>query len=526
MSEPIVPTSTPSASGDPHSAGQGGGPIEQPTLGLPVVGAPAAQPLPPTFAPPGGASHGHYGSPAPDAAPNPYAVRPPQGAPGASGPGRTAPYPATYPAPSFAAASAAGSGAPAADQTGTSSLWQELPTGGPGGAHAARTAGRRRGPGWPGVAVAAVVAAVVASLATAGLTGAFSPDDGGSGTYSALGREQISIPVAGSTADNPDWQVVAAAVRDSVVAITVRTSQGEGEGSGVIISADGEILTNHHVVSGGDTGSITVALADGRLYDAKIVGTDPTTDIAVLRLVDPPDDLAVATLGDSDDALVGAAVMAVGNPLGLDTTVTTGIISAVDRPVSTQEQTSGSLVVTNAIQVDAAINPGNSGGPLFNSSGEVIGITSSIATLSSGSTSGSIGLGFAIPINQATLIADQLIESGTAEHAYLGVSLSDGTATADGTTRQGALVETVSAGTPAEDAGIQEGDVIVGIDGKAVAGAESLTGYVRQYASGVEVTLTVVRDGRAMDVTAVLATKPVEDTTSGQGNAPQDPFGR
>jgi len=360
------------------------------------------------------------------------------------------------------------------------------------------------------VAAAAVAAGLVASLATAGLTGAFSPDQNGSGTFSNLGREEISIPVSGSTADNPDWQVVAAAVRDSVVAITVKTTagEGEGEGSGVVISESGQILTNHHVVSGGESGSITVSLADGRIYDAKIVGTDQTTDIAVIQVVDPPDDLAVATLGNSDEAVVGASVMAVGNPLGLDTTVTTGIISALDRPVSTQEQGSGSLVVTNAIQVDAAINPGNSGGPLFNSSGEVIGITSSIATLSSGGASGSIGLGFAIPVNQAQLIAEQLIENGVAEHAYLGVSLSDGTATADGTTRSGAVVETVSSGTPAERAAIRRGDVIVGIDGKAVAGAESLTGYVRQYASGAEVTLTVVRDGKATDITVTLATKP------------------
>ena len=507
MSDTIVPT--PPASGDsPDPRTEGARPDE--TLSMPVAAphagrAPDAPVTPPTFAPPTFAPPA-FASPAgtrrdPYAAPSanqgPYSIHQ---APQHSQP-QASPYgaqPAGGPAYGVPATAHSAFGAPVAQASGSQPPAQP-PT--------ARA--RRRGPGWPGVAAAAVAAGLVASLATAGLTGAFSPDQDGSGTYSNLGREEISIPVSGSTADNPDWQVVAAAVRDSVVAITVKSTAGEGEGSGVVISESGQILTNHHVVSGGQSGTITVSLADGRIYDAKIVGSDQTTDIAVLQLVDPPDDLAVATLGDSDEAVVGAAVMAVGNPLGLDTTVTTGIVSAIDRPVSTQEQGSNSLVVTNAIQVDAAINPGNSGGPLFNSSGEVIGITSSIATLSSGSASGSIGLGFAIPVNQAKLIADQLIENGVAEHAYLGVALSDGTASANGTTRSGAVVETVSAGTPAEAAGIRQGDVIVGIDGKAVAGAEALTGYVRQHASGDEVVLTVVRDGKATDITVTLATKPV-----------------
>jgi putative serine protease PepD len=360
------------------------------------------------------------------------------------------------------------------------------------------------------VGAAALAAALAASLATAGLTGAFSSGSS-SAVFDALGSQQVSIPVSGSTADNPDWQVVAAAVRESVVAITVSAGSGGAEGSGVVYDDAGLVITNAHVVSSAVGGAtITVALADGRLYAAELVGTDPTTDIAVLRLLDPPADLTAATLGDSSAAVVGAAVMAVGNPLGLDSTVTTGIISALDRPVSTREQGSGSAVVTNAIQVDAAVNPGNSGGPLFSSTGEVLGITSSIATLSSasGGSSGSIGLGFAIPVNQVRLVADQLIATGTVEHAFLGVTLVDGTGTADGTTRRGAVVRTVSAGTPAAGAGLRAGDVVVGIDGKAVGSAESLTGYVRQHASGDTVVLTIVRDQRAMDVSASLATSP------------------
>lgn len=371
---------------------------------------------------------------------------------------------------------------------------------------------RRKRPGWVGVGAAALAAATAASLGTAALVGAF--DSGptpGSALYESLGAQQVTVPVSGSTADNPDWQLVTAAVRESVVAITVQTPRGSGEGSGVIIGKEGIVLTNEHVVSGGQNGTITVSLADGRLYEARIVGADATTDIAVLRLVDPPSDLAVATLGDSDDVVVGAAVLAVGNPLGLDATATTGIVSAVDRPVTTQESGTGSAVVTNAIQVDAAINPGNSGGPLFDSAGEVIGITSSIATMSSAAGSaGSIGLGFAIGINQAMLIADQILANGTAEHAFLGVTLSDGTATAAGTTRRGAVVQQVTAATPAEQAGLRTGDVVVGMDGRAISGAESLTGFVRQHAGGDEVVLTVVRDGEAFDLAVTLATRPVE----------------
>jgi putative serine protease PepD len=441
---------------------------------------------------------------------------PPQHYPAAAQPGASAGVtpdhpsagaaPRPYPTPTPYAS-------PTSPRDGGNSAWTGGGTSTPGGGRG------RRGPGWPGVVGVAAAAALVASLATAGLTGAFSGAGEGGSVLAGLGQQQVTIPVSGSTADNPDWQVVAAAVREGVVAITVRTSSAEGEGSGVVISNDGEILTNDHVVSSATSGgALTVALADGRIYDATIVGTDPTTDIAVIRLVDPPKDLQVATLGDSGEAVVGAAVMAVGNPLGLDSTVTTGIISAVDRPVTTQERSTGSTVVTNAIQVDAAINPGNSGGPLFNSQGEVIGITSSIATLSSSSSaqSGSIGLGFAIPINQAKSVADQLIANGTAAHAFLGVSLSDGTGTAGGTTRQGAVVQSVSSGTPAEAAGLRTGDVIVGIDDRAVAGAESLTGFVRQYAAGDEVTLAVIRDGKALAVTATLAAKSDDAPASGQ----------
>ena len=377
------------------------------------------------------------------------------------------------------------------------------PSYGPGGGPEPQ---RSRRPTWAGVTAVAAAAALAASVATAGLTGAFADTEATAPSFDALGRQTINIPVSDGEADKADWRLVAAAVRESVVAITVTTRTGSGEGSGVIIDSGGLVLTNDHVVSNGGSGSITVSLADGRLYEATLLGTDPTTDIAVISLVDAPGDLVAAELGDSESVDVGQAVMAVGNPLGLDTTVTTGIVSAVDRPVSTWDAGSGAAVVTNAIQIDAAVNPGNSGGPLFDAAGRVIGITSSIATVS-GSTSGSIGLGFAIPVNQVQLVADQLVSTGTVEHAFLGVSLADGTATAAGTTRRGAVIRSVTSGTPAAT-DLQPGDVVVGIDGSAVGGAESLTGYVRQHAGGDEVVLTIVRSGAVLDVTLTLATAP------------------
>ncbi|MEV7973607.1 trypsin-like peptidase domain-containing protein [Cellulomonas sp. NPDC089187] len=377
----------------------------------------------------------------------------------------------------------------------------------------------------PMVAVA-VAAAVLASGGTAVLVTAL--DDGGSSgsaNIATLGQSNAAgVPVSGSTVENPDWQAVASAVKNSVVAIQVVTNAGEAEGSGVIADADGNIITNNHVVSGAQDDQVQVTLSDGRIYTADVVGTDSTTDLAVIRLQDPPEDLSPAAMAE-DSPTVGDPVMAVGNPLGLANTVTTGIVSALDRPVSTTETGSSETVVTNAIQIDAAVNPGNSGGPLFNAQGQVIGITSSIATTSS--ASGSIGLGFAIPISLAQMVAGQLVQDGVAEHAYLGVGLTNGTATADGVTRAGAQVQSVSGGSPASAAGLQNGDVIVAIDDKVVAGAESLTGYVRTHSSGDEVTLTVVRNGQSMSVDVTLAVREEEGTAgSGSGGSGQGGSGQ
>ncbi|MFD6444409.1 trypsin-like peptidase domain-containing protein [Promicromonospora sp. NPDC060204] len=389
---------------------------------------------------------------------------------------------------------------------------------------------RPRNRTWVPVVAAAAAAAVLASAGTAGLITLTDGADNATSLADVGQTNNQTVPVKSSTVENPDWTAVTSAVQDSVVSIQVESQAGGAEGSGVVLDSQGRVLTNNHVVSGAQT--VQVTLSDGSVYDAKIVGTDPTTDLAVVQLTDPPSDLKPAKFGNSDDVVVGEPVMALGNPLGLANTATTGIVSALDRPVTASAEDGSDQVVTNAIQIDAAVNPGNSGGPLFNASGEVIGITSSIATLSSGgggtsSSSGSIGLGFAIPGNLATQIGDQLKENGKAEHAFLGVSMSDATATADGVTRRGAGVEDVVADSPAGKAGIQQGDVIVAIDGDAVNGPESLTAFVREKAAGDKSVLTIVRDGKTEEVTVTLAVKEETDTSSGsQDQNQQDQQGQ
>jgi putative serine protease PepD len=384
---------------------------------------------------------------------------------------------------------------------------------------------RRRGPTWPALVATALGAALVASGATsfvstldddapASVQREAGPASSGAASDEGEDRAEAAQPVVTGTGTVPDWVALAAAVGPTVVAIDVRTASGSGAGSGVLVSDDGRIVTNHHVVGpavdGG--GTIVVTLSDGRMFGAAVVGTDPPTDLAVIELQDPPGDLGAATLGDSDAVRVGDPVAAIGNPLGLSHTVTTGIVSALDRPVTTAEAsgtTQGAPVTTNAIQVDAPINPGNSGGPLFDAQGRVIGINSSIASMpgGAGGVAGSIGLGFAIPSNLVDLITTQLIEGGVAQHAYLGVTLGDSVAEVGEEVRSGAEVQTVEPGTPAETAGLRPGDVVVRVDDEPVTSAESLTGVIRQYPSGTEVTLTIARDGERVEVPATLATR-------------------
>jgi putative serine protease PepD len=380
-----------------------------------------------------------------------------------------------------------------------------------------------RRPGWLGVAGVGIGAAVLSSLLTAGLVNQDNTSTSSSGTSpsstdSSSSAPQAAGPVTSSSASAPDWSAVAAAVEPSVVAVKVSGQTGSGEGSGIVLDTQGNALTNNHVVaeaSGG--GSIQVVLADGRGYKATVVGTDTQTDLAVIKIQNPPSGLKPAVLGDSSKVKVGDPVMAVGNPLGLSDTVTTGIVSAVDRPVTTGgEDTSAGgsngTVFTNAIQTDAAINPGNSGGALLDVQGRLIGINSSIASLGSsqlGSTqSGNIGLGFAIPVNEAKDVANQLLASGKVAHAYLGVSLQDGTVTLNGAQQQTAQVGAVTSGAPAAKAGLKAGDQIVAIDGDRVNGSDSLIAQVRERKPGDAVTLTVVSGGSTKDVKLTMGTRP------------------
>ena len=323
--------------------------------------------------------------------------------------------------------------------------------------------------------------------------------------------------VTQASANSPDWTATAAAIKDAVVAIRVEGSNKQGQGSGVIIDAKGHIVTNNHVVSGAGQGAkLSVTIGD-KTYSAKVVGTDPSTDLAVLKLENPPSNLTVASWGDSSKLKVGQPVMAVGNPLGLSDTVTTGIVSALNRPVTTQavndnnvddtnfnSQRDSDVVVTSAIQTNAAINPGNSGGALVDSSGALVGITSSIASLasngSSSGQSGNIGIGFAIPSTQVKSVVEQLIANGTVKHPQLGIRASNGTSG----TQLGAKVEDITQGSAAAQAGLQKGDLITAIDGTPVVGSESLVAQVRSYEVGKEVTLKVLRGSETLELKVTL----------------------
>lgn len=313
-----------------------------------------------------------------------------------------------------------------------------------------------------------------------------------------------------------DWSAVAKEVSDSVVSIDVATSDGSAKGSGAIISDKGYIVTNNHVISGAK--QIQVTLANGTIYSAQIVGTDTTTDLAVIKLDNPPSSLKAAEFADSDNLAVGESVMAIGNPLGYDDTATVGIVSALNRPVTVSDDNNNDIV-TNAVQIDAAVNPGNSGGPTFNAAGQVIGINSSIAsTTTSSGTAGSIGIGFAIPSNLVKRVANEIIANGTVQHVALGVTIKSSTVEADGVTRGCTQVQSVVDNSPAAKAGVKAGDSIVAFNGKAVNNNYSLLGYVRASAMNDKVTLTVVRDGNTMELDVTLDQEESQTNSSNNRN--------
>ena len=351
--------------------------------------------------------------------------------------------------------------------------------------------------------------------------------------YAAITNGWVTVPTSSSLAsvksntsgsgsakaksgEAADWSAVAKEVSDSVVSIDVATSDGNAKGSGAIISDKGYIVTNNHVISGAK--QIQVTLANGTIYSAQIVGTDTTTDLAVIKLDNPPSNLKAAEFADSDNLAVGESVMAIGNPLGYDDTATVGIVSALNRPVTVSDDNNNDIV-TNAVQIDAAVNPGNSGGPTFNAAGQVIGINSSIAsTTTSSGTAGSIGIGFAIPSNLVKRVANEIIDNGTVQHVALGVTVKSSTVEADGVTRGCTQVQSVVDNSPAAKAGVKAGDSIVAFNGKAVNNNYSLLGYVRASAMNDKVTLTVVRDGNTMELDVTLDQEESQTNSSNNRN--------
>ena len=318
----------------------------------------------------------------------------------------------------------------------------------------------------------------------------------------SLRDSDITLAKTGGAANRPPGSVadIAKRVGPAVVQIDVTGADGSGAGSGVVIDKAGYILTNNHVISGASDGSIQVIFSNQSVTEGKVVGRDPSTDLAVLKVTHSP--LTVATLGDSGKVAVGDPVVAIGSPLGLQGTVTTGIVSALDRPVHVSGDGSDTDAVIDAIQTDAAINPGNSGGALVAADGAVVGINSAIASLGSGGTgqSGSIGLGFAIPINSARDVATQLIKTGHVAHASLGASTRSVT---DGN-RLGAYILQIDPGGPAAKAGLKEGDVVKLIDGKLITSADDLTVAVQKHKPGDVVTLRYVRGSKENNVKVTL----------------------
>jgi len=348
-----------------------------------------------------------------------------------------------------------------------------------------------------------------------GMLGAQLNSSSSSASDSSLSQLNTGAPVSENRTPAPAGSVqeVAAKVLPSTVSVLASSNQSSGEGSGVILSADGLILTNNHVVAGAT--DLEVRFNDGTTATATVVGTTGTDDLAVIK-ADGVSGLTPATLGSSAALVVGQPVVAIGSPLGLSATVTSGIVSALNRPVRTSGEADAAGqsqdTVINAVQTDAAINPGNSGGALVDMNGAVIGINSAIASLSQssdGSQAGSIGVGFAIPIDQAKRIAQEIIDSGKATHAVLGASVGDA---ADQTSQipTGAKIASIVAGGGAEAAGLEAGDVITGIGSDRVTSASEVGSLLTTYGVGDKVKITWTdTSGDSHTSTVALAASPV-----------------
>ncbi len=374
------------------------------------------------------------------------------------------------------------------------------------------------------------IVTVTAALVAAAAVGA----GGGAATFAALGSDgspttvrQVTVESsepAASTTESLSVSEVYEKAYKSVVEITTTLNQsspmgGEqqasGQGSGFVFDADGHIVTNHHVVDGAQ--SVSVRFWDGSTYDATVVGTDPSTDLAVIKVDAPADVLLPLAIGDSNSLSVGESVVAIGSPFGLEGTLTSGIVSALNREMTSPNN----FTISNSIQTDAAINHGNSGGPLLNAAGEVVGVNTQIKSDSGGSD----GIGFAIPSSTVSSIVPQIISSGAVEHAYLGVgvaSLSESVASELGVPA-GAMVTEVRQGTPAAEAGLRAasgsamvngqsyptgGDVITAVDGTAITDGASLQSAIDAKRPGDSVSITYTRDGTSTTVQVSLGTRP------------------
>ncbi|MET0454651.1 MAG: trypsin-like peptidase domain-containing protein [Mycobacterium sp.] len=337
---------------------------------------------------------------------------------------------------------------------------------------------------------------------------------GGVATLVQPNRPTVTSSATGATPSEPAASVpagsveqVAAKVVPSVVKLETNMGRQSEEGSGIILSTDGLILTNNHVVAAAKDGAspggvqTKVTFANGATTTFKVVGTDPSSDIAVVQ-AEGASGLTPITLGSSSSLQVGQDVVAIGSPLGLEGTVTTGIVSALNRPVAAGGDAQNQNSVLDAIQTDAAINPGNSGGALVNMNGELVGVNSAIATLGGDpgqSQSGSIGLGFAIPVDQAKRIADELIQNGTASHASLGVQVGNDAGV------DGAKIVDVTSGGAAATAGLPSGSIVTKVDDRVIGSADALVAAVRSRAPGDKVTLTYLdSSGQSQTVDVTL----------------------
>ncbi|UAJ80976.1 trypsin-like peptidase domain-containing protein [Leifsonia sp. ZF2019] len=449
--------------------------------------------------------------------------------------------------PAYAGAAPAGGYAPHAHQHAYAAAPGTPAPGAPGAPGADRPAKKRN------------TGLIIATLAIGALVGGLAGAGAGVGIYSAANSNNATMKtVSGpqnitvNDANNATTvTAVAAKASPSVVTISVTASSEGGTGSGIVLTSDGYILTNTHVVTldgAASDVSISVTDNDGKIYSAKIVGTDPTTDLAVIKL-DGASGMTPMTFADSSKLNVGDTAVAIGAPLGLSGTVTDGIVSALNRSISIassaapkssdgsdgngngngnggsqnpfnfdfpgqggsgsqqQQSTSKGTISLPVIQTDASINPGNSGGALLNSKGELIGVNVAIASANSSSDSsgqsGSIGVGFAIPSNLAKRISDELIKNGSATHGLLGASVADASSDSKATT-VGALIKEVTSGGAAAGAGLKAGDIVVNVNGVPITDATDLTAQVRALAAGATAELTYVRDGQTKTATVTL----------------------